>query len=170
MKIQIVGYAASGKSTFAQKLQKHYDLPLLHIDTIAFGPGWTEVERPLVEEGIRGFIATHENWIIDGLYRRLATERFDDCDQLFIFDFNRFRCLFAAIERRIRYHNKERESIASGCKERLDPSFVMWILYHGRKKNSRELLKSFKQRYKDKVVVFKNRQQVDRYLASLEQS
>ncbi|MCF7933127.1 MAG: hypothetical protein K9K93_08150 [Acholeplasmataceae bacterium] len=168
MTIQIVGYAASGKSTFAQKLKTHYQLPLLHIDKIAFEPGWIEVDRPKVEEGIRAFMKTHDNWIIDGLYRRLATERFDQCDQLFIFDFNRFRCLLSAIQRRIHYHNKERESIASGCKEKLDPSFIMWILFRGRTRKSKALFKLFKETYKDKVVVFKNRREVNRYLCALE--
>jgi adenylate kinase family enzyme len=167
MKILIVGYAASGKSTFARKLRDHYNLPLLHIDTVSFDPGWVDVDRAVVEERIRAFMKDHDDWVIDGLYRRLATERFDMCDQLFIFDFNRFRCLWSAITRRIKYHNKERESVAPGCKEKLDPGFIWWILHTGRKKNSRELFKTFKSRYKDKTVVFRNRRDVRRHLESI---
>ncbi|MBE0701313.1 MAG: DNA topology modulation protein FlaR [Acholeplasmataceae bacterium] len=167
MKIQIVGYAASGKSTFAKKLQTHYQLPLLHIDTIFFSPNWVERNKTSVEQEIRVFMQ-QDRWIIDGLYRRLATERFDACDQLFIFDFNRFKCLYGAIARRFKYHKQQRDSIAKGCKEKLDFGFLWWILFSGRKKNSRNLIKRYKMDYKDKVVVFKNRRQIDRYLKSID--
>ncbi len=168
MKIQVVGYAASGKSTFAKQLKKHHGLPLLHIDTIFFGPSWVERDRDVVEQEIRAFM-TQDDWIIDGQYRYMATERYDECDQLFIFEFSRFTCLFNAIVRRFKYHNKVRDSIAPGCKEKLDPGFVMWILWTGRTKASRDLIKRQKTLYKDKVVVFKNRRQVKRYLMHLDQ-
>ncbi len=166
MKILVVGHSSSGKSTFAKRLAEHYKLPLLHIDKIYFGPKWSRRNRDDVECEIIDFIRQDE-WMIDGLYRKYATERFDLCDQLFIFDFNRFKCLYGAIVRRIRYHNKNRDTIADGCKERLDLSFIWWILFNGRTKKSRELLKHYKEKYKDKVKVFKNRKQINKYLISI---
>lgn len=166
MKIQIIGYSASGKSTFAKQLNEHYGFSLLHIDRIFFAPNWERRERDVVEQEIREFIK-QDDWIIDGLYRYIAVERFLVCDQMFIFDFNRFKCLFSAIGRRIKYHNRQRDSIAEGCKERLNLSFLMWILFNGRKKNSRNLIKYFKNVYKDKVIVFKNRRQIRAYLEKI---
>ncbi|MFP4187018.1 MAG: topology modulation protein [Acholeplasmataceae bacterium] len=166
MKIQIVGYSASGKSTFAKKLHEHYGFPLLHIDRVFFAPNWKKRDRAVVEQEVREFME-QDDWIIDGLYRYIAVERFRICDQLFIFDFNRFKCLFSAIARRIKYRKKQRDSIAEGCKERLTLSFLMWILFTGRKKNSRNLIKYFKEVYADKVIVFKNRRQIRAYLKKI---
>ncbi|PKK97087.1 MAG: DNA topology modulation protein FlaR [Tenericutes bacterium HGW-Tenericutes-3] len=166
MKILVVGHSSSGKSTFAKRLGEHYHLPVLHIDKVYFGPNWSRREQHEVEAEIVNFM-NQDDWIIDGLYRKYATERFDLSDQLFIFDFNRFKCLYGAIIRRIKYHNKNRDTIADGCKERLNLSFILWILFNGRTKKSRDLLKHYKEKYKDKVVVFKNRKQINTYLLSI---
>ena len=44
MKIAILGTSGSGKSTLAKRLGEAYGLPVLHMDTVHFLPGW--VERP----------------------------------------------------------------------------------------------------------------------------
>ena len=48
MKIAILGTSGSGKSTLAKRLGERYGLPVLHMDTVHFLPGW--VERPFEEE------------------------------------------------------------------------------------------------------------------------
>ena len=48
MKIAILGTSGSGKSTLAKRLGERYGLPVLHMDTVHFLPGW--VERPFAEE------------------------------------------------------------------------------------------------------------------------
>lgn len=104
MKIQVVGYSSSGKSTFSKRLSKHYHIDVLHIDTIFLDRiGLKEIKN--VEQEIKEFM-TKDEWIIDGQYRKLATSRYEICDQLFLFDFNRFKCLYGAILRRIKYHKK----------------------------------------------------------------
>jgi adenylate kinase family enzyme len=166
MKIQITGYSSSGKSTFAKRLEKHYHLPLLHIDKIYFKNNWEKRDRLQVEKEISDF-TKKENWIIDGQYRYLVPERYELADHIFIFNFNRFKCLYGAIKRRIKYRKKQRDSIAEGCRERLNLSFVWWILWEGRKKDSRNLIKSLITAYPDKTIVFKGRRQVNRYLKSI---
>ena len=166
MKIQITGYSSSGKSTFAKKIAKHYQLPLLHIDTIYFKENWQKRDKHVIEKEIYDFIQK-EAWIVDGQYRYLVPERYDVCDQIFIFNFNRFKCLYGAIKRRLKYRRKQRDSIAKGCRERLDLSFVKWILWDGRKKDSRNLIKSIIAAHQDKTIVFKNRRQVNRYLKQI---
>lgn len=166
MKIMVIGYSGSGKSTFSKRLSSVYELPVLHIDRIFFGPNWVERDKGIVEQEIRAFMK-QDSWTIDGHYRHLAKERFDQATQIYIFDFNRFKCLYGAILRRIKYHNKSRDSIAEGCKERLNLSFMWWILHTGRKKDSKELLKSYQTLYKDKVTVFKSRRQVSCYLRKI---
>lgn len=162
----VIGYSSSGKSTFAKRLAQVYHYPVLHIDRIFFGPNWVERDKSTVESEIRAFMK-QDTWIIDGLYRKMATERFEVADQIFVFDFNRFKCLYGAIVRRIRHHNQNRDSIADGCKERLNLSFIWWILFEGRTRKTKDLLKGYRQQYPKKVVVFRNRKQANQYLASI---
>lgn len=166
MKIVVAGYSSSGKSTFAKRLSKHYQIDVLHIDTIFFGPNWVKRDVELVEQDIHAFMKK-DSWIIDGQYRKLVPERYEACDQLFIFDFNRFKCLYGAILRRIKYRNQNRDTIAEGCKERLNFSFIWWILFSGRRKSSKQLLRSYQEKYANKTVVFRSRKQVNRYLESI---
>lgn len=167
MKISVIGYSASGKSTFSKKLAQHYNIPTLHIDTIYFKASMEIQDKLDTEFKIRHFM-TQSDWIVDGTYRFLVPERYDVCDQLFIFDFNRFKSFFGLLRRYMKHRNKQRDTMALGNLERLDPSFIKWILWDGRKKNSKELFKQIALKHKHKVVIFKNRKQVRRYLQRIE--
>lgn len=166
MKISVIGYSASGKSTFSKKLAQHYNIPKLHLDTIYFRASMEIEDKLDTEQKIRTFM-TQSDWIIDGTYRFLVPERYDMCDQLFIFDFNRFKSFFGLIRRYIKYRKKQRDTMALGNPERLDLSFIKWILWDGRKKNSKDLFKSIALKHKDKVVIFRNRKQVKKYLLQI---
>jgi adenylate kinase family enzyme len=165
MKICVIGYSASGKSTFSQNIQKIYNLPLLHIDTIFFKDGWQSREESLVHQDINDFIR-QDDWLLDGNYQRFASERYDIADVIYIFDFNRFKCFYGAILRRIKYHKKQRSSAAPGCYEKLDFEFIKWLIYKGRKKN-KVLLDFVKTNYPQKVILFKKRGQVNKHLIQL---
>ncbi|WP_028125283.1 GTPase [Eremococcus coleocola] len=43
MKIAIIGYSGSGKSSLARQLGRHYGIPVPHLDQVNFRPGWQEV-------------------------------------------------------------------------------------------------------------------------------
>jgi adenylate kinase family enzyme len=166
MKISVIGYSSSGKSTFSKRLKTIYNIPLLHIDKIYFTKNWVERDPKIVENEVLEF-SKQDHWIIDGLYRKIATNRFDDADQIFIFNFNRFKCLYGAIYRRIKFHNQVRDSIAEGCRERLNFSFIFWILFKGRTKKSKDLIKNFQKIYQNKVITFKSRKQANNYLTKI---
>lgn len=161
MKIQIIGFSGSGKSTFAKAIGAIYHLPVLHIDTINFGPNWVERDDEAIDHDLTFFVSG-ENWVIDGNYFKHVPERFQKCNKLFIFEFNRFRCFYNVIKRYFRYRGRVRDSIASGCREKLDWEFIRWVLYDGRKRKPKfqELL----HRYPEKAIVFRNHREVKHYL------
>ncbi|MCR3905685.1 MAG: topology modulation protein [Tenericutes bacterium] len=169
MKIMVIGYSGSGKSTLAKQLAHFYQLPLLYIDTLQFEPNWIERSVEDRNQDLLDFINTHENWVIDGNYKGAHFDlRVSLADQIYILNYNRFTCLINAIKRRIVYKNKSRESITSGCYEKLDWEFLKWLLYQGRSKRRKTLYQTLKKTYSNKVFMFRNRRQLNHYLLKKE--
>ncbi len=166
MKISIIGYSGAGKSTFATKLKEHYQIPVLYLDTVHFSANWIERSDEDMEKDMRIFIEK-ESWILEGNYRRIVPERFEIADQIFIFIPNRLSCLLGVIDRRIKYRKKDRVSRAKGCKEKLDFSFLMWVILTGRTKRRREFFKRIQKEQADKVITFKSKRQARAYLRDL---
>lgn len=48
VKSAVVGYSGAGKSTFAAALGERLALPVLHLDTVQFLPGWRERDWEVV--------------------------------------------------------------------------------------------------------------------------
>jgi beta-lactamase class D len=58
--------------------------------------------------------------------------------------------------------------MALGNPERIDPSFVKWILWDGRKKDTKQLFKYYIETYQQKITIFKKRNDVKKYLQSID--
>ena len=165
MKIMVIGYSGAGKSTLSKALANHYNVPLLYLDKIQFKEGWIDRDSSEALTMVGDFINNNDSWIIDGNYhKRLYEERAELADQIIYLNYNRFLCLARAIKRRFEYKSKTRESITEGCKEKIDLSFVWWILYDGRRKQYKNKREEIKNKYKDKFLEFKNPKQLDKYL------
>ena len=135
MKIAILGTSGSGKSTLAKRLGERYGLPVLHMDTVHFLPGW--VERPFAEEEaiVRQFLDENAGgWVIDGNYSKTCyARRLEEADKIIVLWFSPLVCLWRAIRRWQQNKGRVRESSAPGCEEKIDAEFVRWILHDGRK-------------------------------------
>ena len=100
MRIAVIGYSGSGKSTLAARLGAAYGVPVLHLDSVHWLPGW--VERPREEEKalVRAFLDQNASWVIDGNYSTLYyEERLEKADRIVFLNFNRFICLHRAAKR-----------------------------------------------------------------------
>lgn len=167
MKIQVCGYSASGKSTFSKELAKYYNTKVLHLDTIHFGPNWKIIPDCEMAIKIDEFLKENDSWVIDGNYKNASPNRFEECDLLFYFDFNRFTCMYNAYKRYKKYKNTTRDDMAEGCDEILDWAFISWILFRSRTKRRKNYFKNLSKIYKDKFIVFKNHKEVDKFLEKL---
>lgn len=72
-KILIFGNSGSGKSTLAKALSATQGLAHLDLDTLAWLPTNPPVRVPLPESqsAIETFMASHDNWVIEGCYTDL---------------------------------------------------------------------------------------------------
>ena len=65
-RIVILGNAGSGKSTLAREVGKYLHLPVVHLDKLFWGPGWSkpqnEVFRARVGEALSG-----DGWVCGGI-------------------------------------------------------------------------------------------------------
>lgn len=161
MKIAVMGYSGAGTSTLAKKLGRLYDCPVLYLDRIQFEPGWKERDREEAKRMAEAFLDENQDtgWIIDGNYAKFSQERrLAEADLIVFMDYTRRICLWQAVKRYLEYRDKTRESMAEGCREKIDWDFVKWILRDGR--DEAHSHQSIKARYPHKTLVVRNRKQL----------
>ena len=166
MRIALIGYSGSGKSTLARLLGERHSLPVLHLDSLHFLPGW--VERPREEELrlVGEFLDKNEGWVIDGTYSKLHFDRrLAEADLILLFDFNRFSSFLRAWRRYRTYRGRTRADMAEGCPEKFDRAFRKWLLWEGRSRKSRERFRTVRKTYPEKCTVLRCQKDIDRFLA-----
>ena len=162
MKIAIIGYSGSGKSTLAGRLAEYYDIPVLHFDRVQFRPNWEIRPQASKEIMTKVFLDLHDSWVIDGNYSKLFFERrMEEADVIVLMLFNRLSCLYRVWRRYRKYKNKTRPDMGEGCTEKLDWEFVKWVLWKGRRKETRQRYKGIIAQYPEKTIVIKNQRQLD---------
>ena len=167
MRIAVLGYSGSGKSTLAKYLSQKFAIPVLYLDTVEFEAGWKTRNREEAVAIVAEFMKKSD-WVIDGNYSGfLQEERLQQADHIIFLSFPRVSCLFRAYKRFRNFKDITRESMAQGCKEKLDFEFICWILFEGRTKQRRQHYKNIVSRYSSKTVVIKNQHQLDRFMLTL---
>ena len=169
MKISIIGYSASGKSTFAKNIGEILDIPVLHLDKVNFLPNWEERKVEESEKIVLDFIKeNNDKFVIDGNFSKFAYDlRMKISDKIIFFDFDRFTCLFQAFQRYNKYKGKVRESMTEGCCEKLDWEFIKWILFDGRTEERINKYNRVIEKYKEKIIIVKNRKEADDLLEKI---
>lgn len=157
----VIGCPGSGKTTFAEKLNKVTGLPLYYLDAIWHKPDRTHISREQFDERISEIFQIPQ-WIIDGNYNRTIEMRLKECDTVFLFDLPTEVCLQGATERL----GKGRYDLPWIEKE-LDPEFEGFIKEFSKKSLPEiyELIEKYKQ--EKQVIIFKTRKEADEYIANI---
>ena len=160
-KVIVIGCPGSGKTTFAEKLNKFTGLPLFHLDAIWHKPDKTHISRESFDEKISEIFEMQE-WIIDGNYNRTIEMRLQQCDTVFLFDLPTEVCLQGATERL----GKGRYDLPWIEKE-LDPEFEEFIKEFAKTSLTKiyELIDKYKENIN--IFVFKSREEADEYLKNI---
>ena len=165
-RIIIIGCGGAGKSTLARQLGEKLDLPVVHLDTLFWKPGWIE-ETP--EEFDRKLAIELEKpkWIMDGNFNRTMPQRVSKCDTIIYLDFSRFACLWGVIKRVLTTYGTVRADMGQGCPERIDFEFLKWVWNYNRDKRERNY-RLLNEATHAETIVLKNRRMVKRFLMELE--
>ncbi len=157
-RVIVIGCPGSGKTTFAEKLNKRTGLPLYYLDAIWHKPDKTHISRDMFDERISEIFNTSE-WIIDGNYSRTIDTRLKQCDTVFLFDLPTEICLQGATERL----GKGRYDLPWIEKE-LDSEFANAIKEFSEK--SLPKIYELIEKYKDEktIIIFKSRDEADNYI------
>ncbi len=154
----IIGCPGSGKTTFAEKLNKITGIMLYHLDAIWHKPDKTHIPREEFDQRITEIFDTPQ-WIIDGNYSRTIEMRIKECDTVFLFDLPAEVCLQGATER----IGKGRYDLP-WLETELDPEFEAFIKSFA--ETSLPQIYELLEKYKDEkeIIVFKSRQEADEYI------
>ncbi|MBR3781754.1 MAG: adenylate kinase [Clostridia bacterium] len=157
----IIGCPGSGKTTFAEKLQKCTGLPLYYLDAIWHKPDKTHIPREEFDRRI-GEIFETPRWIIDGNYKRTIEMRMKQCDTVFLFDLPVEVCL-QGVTARI---GKERYDLP-WLETQVDPEFRQFI--EDFPKDTLPYIYELIEKYKGdkRVIIFKSREEADGFIEKL---
>ena len=160
-RISIVGGSGSGKSTLCNILSKELGLPAIHLDAINYEPNWVEIDKTERDNMILSK-AQDDKWVIDGNYNKTLKERFDKADLIIWLDYSTLKQLHGILKRYFTTRNSERLEIP-GCKERLEPEFIKYVLTYNKKKRP-VILDYLKDVPKEKVLIFKHQKDLNAWL------
>lgn len=159
MKIAVLGYAGSGKTYLSDYIAEKKNIPVLHLDDIKWDNEWKPIDDSVVLPKVADFMAK-EDWIIDGYYTYLMIdERLQKADKIVLLQLPRMTCFFRAVKR-----TKSRRQ--DGYANDMNWWFVKFTLFGCRNKERRNYYAEIAEKYKDKTVVLKTKQQVKEFMRS----
>lgn len=169
-RIVVAGVSAgAGKSTFARKLGRKSGIPVHHLDSYYWKPGWVEAEeaefRAAQEELTEG-----ENWIIEGNYTSTFDIRLARADTFIYLEVPLAVCVYRVLKRWLTNKGRTRPDMAEGCPEKMDVAFLKFIIttYSARRVKMRQHMRDFLQAHPDhRVILLDNQKEIDGFLKTI---
>ena len=158
-RVIILGCPGSGKSTFAEKLQRCTGLPLTHLDMIWWKEDKTHVTRSEFDFKLAAVLGRDE-WIIDGDYSRTYAVRLSACDAVFFLDYGEAECLLG-IQERIGQARPD----MPWTEDTLDPELVEEVHKYGDIQRP-VILKLLRQHPEKETHIFHSRAEAEQWLTA----
>jgi len=161
----VMGCSGSGKSTLTQQLSQELGIEAIHLDSHFSSPGWVQPEKDQWLKKQEELLAK-DQWIMDGNYTNTIEKRLEKADTFIYLDFSTWDCLWGICKRRFKYAGKTRPDMAPDCPERFEWTFLKYVLTYW--KNRAPMMREMLSKVKDKkVIILKNRDEVNSFLSSL---
>ncbi len=165
-RILVIGCPGAGKSTLSRKLSEKCKLPLVHLDSLFWLPGWREREKAefhgLLLDALR-----KPQWVIDGNYGRTLPLRLQYCDTVIFLDFSRWVCLHGVLQRVLINFGKVRPDMGEGCPERFDLEFLKYVWNFNKTGREKLFARLSAADPSVAIVTLHNRRQVKKFLNTL---
>ena len=166
MKIDIYsGFLGAGKTTLSNILSKLYNIEATHIDGIHHMENWVQRDKDERDRMILD-VVSKDKWIIDGTYKATLKPRFEAADLIIWLDYSSFAQIKGVMTRFLKNKGKEKPEIP-GCKEKMDKEFFTYVLRYNKDKR-KNIVNNLEGIDKSKVIVFKNRRQLNKWIKSEE--
>jgi len=125
-RVLVVGSAGAGKTTFAVRLAEVIGLPVIHLDSEYWRPGWQHTPADEWPDRVDDLVA-REEWVMDGNYGGTLERRITRAHAAIFLDVHRLTCLRRVVVRQWRYRGRAGPGLPDGCPERLEWQFLVWV-------------------------------------------
>lgn len=125
-RIMVIGNAGAGKSTFARRIGDKLALPVIHLDSHFWRPGWQTPETIQWRQRLVA-LAASPAWMMDGNYINTFDIRMPRADSLVWLDYPRGICMRRVLMRTIMGYGRIRSDLAEGCHDGFDTAFLRYV-------------------------------------------
>jgi adenylate kinase family enzyme len=162
-RIAIIGPAAVGKSTLAERLSAVLGIPVYHLDSLYWRPGWTPTPADEWDEALRAIIDS-DAWIVDGNFTQTMRDRLDAADTIVYLDLPPLVSTLAAIRRRITHRWRPAPGVQLGSRPMFNAQLFRWIWSFPHDHRPTILAMLAGQPSSKRVVILRSRRQVRRFV------
>jgi adenylate kinase family enzyme len=171
-RIVVIGTSGAGKTTLARRLAAKTGLPHVEVDSLNWGPNWTEATTGQLQARVEQAIAD-DSWVLDGNYSRVRAYVWARATTLIWLDYSLPVIMTRLIKRTAR-RVVLREELWSGNRENFKRTFtkdsILWWALTTYKRRRREypVLLSRPENAHLQIIHFKSPRAAERWLAQLE--
>ena len=115
MRINVIGTAGSGKSTFSKRIAEKLDIPCIEIEELAWKSNWIEATDDELFSKLKTLLSS-EDWVLDGNYSKTRHIKWKRCQIVVFLDLS-FNIIFYRLLRRTLIRIFTGEELWAGNKE-----------------------------------------------------
>jgi adenylate kinase family enzyme len=170
-RIAVIGCCGAGKSQLSMQLGAKLQLPVIHLDQLAWAANWVEVPRDELVRRQEQAFKRDGRWIADGNYGGTMAMRLAVADTIVFMDFPTPLCVYRVLKRRVQYFGRTRPDMTPGCPERfLDrefPKFLHYVATFRARHRPRILAKLATLDGSQRLITLRSPREVSEFVASL---
>ncbi|MGH7017416.1 MAG: MATE family efflux transporter, partial [Caulobacteraceae bacterium] len=129
-RIAILGGAGAGKSTLARKLGEALDVPVIHLDLLAYGPGWARRSAESLQADLAPRLQSTD-WLVEGTYGEASALPLPLTDLVLWLDQPAWLRFIRAWRKTATHRGRTRADRPNGCEERFGWRYARTVFSFG---------------------------------------